>query len=170
MLFVLFVWKGAPLGASVTPIRAKGGVLFMRSQFPTPRARQAFTPFYTKTEGHTCSALGSSTQGEWQSSTTHPRAVPGRSVISYSKVIVSSMAGMCENAIMSAGSHLSVLMMGWLWRMLNLACWKQGHSLSKWANVSGSSSQSHLKLCIVIILFYHSKFSQRNGRDVCTGT
>ena len=32
LVFVcLFVWKGAPLGASVTPVRAKGGVLFMRS-------------------------------------------------------------------------------------------------------------------------------------------
>ena len=73
----LFVWKGAPLGASVTPVRAKDGVLFMRSQFPTPRARQAFTPFCTNTEGHTCSALGSSTQGEWQWSTTQPRPEPG---------------------------------------------------------------------------------------------
>ena len=53
------------------------------------------------------------------------------------------MAGMCENANMSAESHLSVLMIGWLWRMSNLACWKQGHSLSKWSNVSGSSQNLH---------------------------
>ena len=109
---LLFVWKGAPFGASVTPIRAKGGVLFMRSQFPTPRARQAFTPFRTKTEGHTCSALGSSTQGEWQWSTTQPRPEPGQLVSSYSNVSASSIDGMWENAIMSVESHFSVLMMG----------------------------------------------------------
>ena len=39
VVFGLFVLKEAPLGASVTPLRAKGGVLLMRSQFPTPRAR-----------------------------------------------------------------------------------------------------------------------------------
>ena len=118
----------------------------MRSQFPTPRARQAFTPFRTKTEGHTCSALGSSTQGEWQWSTTQPRPEPVQLVSSYSNVSASSMAGMCENAIMSAESHLSVLMMGWLWRMSNLACWKQGHSLSKWSSVSGSGPKTRFML------------------------
>ena len=49
----------------------------------------------------------------------------------YSKVSASSIAGMCENAIRSSEFQSSVLMMGWLCRISNLACWKQGHSLSK---------------------------------------
>ena len=74
----------------------------------------------------------------WVSSQT-----PGSGVnVYYSKVSASSIAGMCENAIMSSEFHLSVLMMGWLRRMSNLACWKQGHSLSKWSKVSGFSSQN----------------------------
>ena len=52
------------------------------------------------------------------------------------------MAGMCENAMMSSEFQFNVLMMGWLWRISNLACWKQGHSLSRWSKVSGSSSQN----------------------------
>ena len=49
------------------------------------------------------------------------------------------MAGICENAIMSAESHFVVFMVGWLCSMSNLACWNQ---LSKWSKVSGSSSQN----------------------------
>ena len=45
--------------------------------------------------------------------------------------MASSMAGMCENAIMSSEFQLSVMMMGWLCKISNRACWKQGHSLSK---------------------------------------
>ena len=40
---------------------------------------------------------------------TDPR---GRSYVCYSKVKASSMAGMCENAIMSSEFQFSVLMMG----------------------------------------------------------
>ena len=94
----------------------------MRSQFPLFEQSRHSSPSVAKTEEDTYSALGPSTQGEWQWSTTHPRPVPGQSVVSYSNVIASSMAGMCENAIMSVESHLSVLMIGWLWRMSNLAC------------------------------------------------
>ena len=60
----------------------------------------------------------------------------------YSKVSASSIAGMCEKAIMSSEFQLSALMIGWLCKMSNRACWKQGHSLSKWSKVSGSSSQN----------------------------
>ena len=60
----------------------------------------------------------------------------------YSKVRASSIAGMCENAIMSSEFQFSVLMMGWLCKISNLACWKQGHSFSRWSKVSGSSSQN----------------------------
>ena len=62
--------------------------------------------------------------------------------IYYSNVIASSMAGMWENAIMSSEFQLSVFMIGWFCKISKRACWKQGHSLSKWSNVSGSSSQN----------------------------
>ena len=53
------------------------------------------------------------------------------------------MAGMCEIAIMSVESHLSVLMIGWLWKMSNLACWKH------W--VSGHKFQVLLRrICTVL--------------------
>ena len=66
----------------------------------------------------------------------------GGGSLCYSKVKASSMAGMCENAIMSSEFQFSVLMMGWLCKISNLACWKHGHSFSRWSNVSGSSSQN----------------------------
>ena len=72
---------------------------------------------------------------------TNPREWSQYISISYSNVNASSIAGMCENAIMSSEFQFSVLMMGWLCKILNLACWKQGHSLSRWSKVSGSSSQ-----------------------------
>ena len=57
---------------------------------------------------------------------------PGSRVsVNYSNVNASSIAGMCENAIMSSEFQLSVLMMGFLCRISNRACWKHGHSLSK---------------------------------------
>ena len=71
---------------------------------------------------------------------------PGPAVIclinDYSKVMASSMAGIWEKAIMSSEFQLSVLMMGWFYRISKRACWKEGHSLSRWSNVSGSSSQN----------------------------
>ena len=74
----------------------------------------------------------------WVSSQT-----PGSGVnVYYSKVSASSIAGICENAIMSSEFQLSVLMIGWFCRISKRACWKQGHSLSKWSKVSGSSSQN----------------------------
>ena len=63
-------------------------------------------------------------------------------VLSYSKVRASSIAGICENASKSSEFQFSVLMIGWLCKMSNLACWKQGHSFSRWSKVSGSSSQN----------------------------
>ena len=48
---------------------------------------------------------------------------PGyRGCLCYSKVRASSIAGMCENAIMSSEFQFSVFMMGWLCRISNLAC------------------------------------------------
>ena len=48
---------------------------------------------------------------------------PGEwSSLCYSKVRASSIAGICENAIMSSEFQFSVLMMGWLCKISNLAC------------------------------------------------
>ena len=133
----LFVWEGAPLQK-----RVWAGSSLWGPSFPLLEQGRHSPLSVAKTERHTYSALGSNTRGEWQWSTTHPRPEPDQLVISYSNVRASSMAGMCENAIMSAESQSSVFMMGWLCRMSKRACWKHGHSLSMWSNVSGSSSQN----------------------------
>ena len=99
-------------------------------------------PPVAKTRGHTYNALGASSRDEWQWSTIQPRPDPDQLINSYSNVMASSMDGMCEKAIMSSEFQSSVLIIGWLCKISNRACWKQGHSLSKWSKVSGSSSQN----------------------------
>ena len=70
----VFVFKRSPSRCIRHTHEGRGGVLFMRSQFPTPRARWAFTPSVAKTEGHTkqCSRLG---YLEWVAMEYHPAQV-----------------------------------------------------------------------------------------------
>ena len=115
-----------------------GGPLFWFS-VSHPASKAGSIPLCSKTEGHTCIALGPRTRNGWQWSTkTSPGLYLVHQLMSYAKVSAASMEGMCEKAIVSAESHLVVFMIGWLCSMSKRACWKEG----KWSNVSGSSSQN----------------------------
>ena len=137
MFVCLFVCKGALLPQRVWAESSLWGPSFPLLE----QGRHSPLPV-AKTERHTYIALGSCTQGEWQWSTTHPRPEPDLLINSYSNARASSMDGICEKAIMSPEFHFSVFWMGWLCSMSNRACWKHGHSLSRWSKVSGSSSQN----------------------------
>ena len=75
----------------------------------------------------------------------------------YSKVSASSIAGMCENAIMSSVFQLSVLMMGWLWKI----------SSRKFYSVANSTrSASDVRELFARIYNYNKKEKANNQQKI----
>ena len=124
-LFVfLFVWEGALLGASVTPLEVWAGSLYEVPVSHSP-GKEGINPLCSwDREAY---PPGPRLQyPKWLAMEYHPpraRVQTNSQCCSYSNVIASSMAGMCEKAIMSSEFHCSVFLIGWLCSMSKRACW-----------------------------------------------
>ena len=121
----------------------------MGSQFPTPQARHACISLCLGQRGIPdyvlpASGLSPRVQSGWQWSTNQPRS--GRHPVQglcVTQMLMRSLCLVCMKMWLCLQTPIVLLLMiGWFFNMSNWPCWKHGHSLSKWSNVSFSSLQN----------------------------